>query len=66
MAKKKKSSPLPTTAVCEDKAAMRRYQAEDDLRTLQKAEDIGRDKSRLSAAGSLAKEQMEALKRVAK
>lgn len=36
---KKKSRPLPTTAICEDKAAMKRYQAEDDLRTLQRAEE---------------------------
>lgn len=66
MAKKKKSYPLPTTAICEDKAAMKRYQAEDDLRTLQRAEEIGRDKSRLSSASSLAKEQMSALQKIAK
>jgi len=66
MAKKKKSSPLPTTAICEDKAAMRRYQAEDDLRTLQRSKEINEDKSRMSAAASLAKEQMQALAKVAK
>lgn len=63
---KKKSKPLPTTAICEDKAAMRRYQAEDDLRVLQKSKEISSDKSRMNAAASLAKEQMSSLAKVAK
>ena len=66
MAKKKKSNPLPTTAICEDKAAMRRYQAEDDLRTIQRAKEIAGDKTRMNAASSLAKEQIAALSKVAK
>ncbi len=66
MAKKKKVSALPTTALCEDKVAMKRYQAEDDLRTLQRAKEIGDDKSRINAAGALAKEQMQSLQKIAK
>lgn len=43
-----------------------KWRAEDDLRVLQKACEINKDKSRLKAASMIAKEQMEALKRVIK
>lgn len=48
-------------AISEDK----KWQAEDDLRTLQRAQEIQKSRSRLSAAKRIAKEQVDALKKVA-
>lgn len=71
---KKKSSSLPVASnacspykpTAEDKARERRYRAEDDIRTMQRADEIKKDKERVSAMKQLAKEQMEALKKVSK
>lgn len=40
------------------------FQAESDLRTLQEADEIRRNKARLNRAKKKAKEMMEALKKV--
>lgn len=39
-------------------AERRRWQAEEDLRTLMRAKEIEKDKGRLAAARKLAKEQL--------
>lgn len=41
-----------------------KYQAEDDLRTLVRAAQVGKDKKRLAAAMKMAREQIKALKQV--
>lgn len=41
------------------KAEQMRWQDEDDLRTLMRAKEIEKDKSRLTAARKLAKEQLQ-------
>lgn len=45
-------------------AEMRRFQAEDDLRTLRRAEEIKSDKTRVSAAGRIAKSEIKALGKI--
>ena len=45
-------------------AQEKKWQAEDDLRTLQRAAEIRKDKGRLAAARKCAKEQMAALQKV--
>lgn len=72
MAKKakqtKSSLPVASTAevsykpTAEDKARERRYRAEEDLRTMQRADEIKKDKDRKSAMQELAKEQLKAAK----
>ena len=49
-----------------DSAEMRRYRAEEDVRTLQRAGEIKADKSRLSTAKALAMKQANDLKKVCK
>lgn len=71
MGKKKSRMPVESVAApskisTEDKARMRRYEAEDAIRTLQRADEIRRDKDLCKDMKALAKEQMEALKKVAK
>lgn len=46
------------------KSEQDKWRAEDDLRALQRAEEIRADKSRMKAAKSCAKEQMKNLKKV--
>lgn len=41
------------------------FQAEDDLRTLQRAEEVRSNKTRLNRAKKVANKQMKALKKVA-
>lgn len=41
----------------------RRYKAEEDIRTMQRAAEIQKDKGRTKAMKEVAKEQMEALKK---
>ena len=48
----------------EDKARDRKYRAEDDIRTMQRAEEIRRDKERMKAVKDIAKEQMNGLKKI--
>lgn len=43
----------------------RRWQAEDDLRTLRRAEEIRADKSRVAMAQKMATQELKALQRVA-
>lgn len=63
---KKKSKPMPVTSVCDDKGMMKKYQTEDDLRTIQRAEEIAKDKSRMKSVTALAKEQMASLQKISK
>lgn len=67
------SNKLPTAEVAQpykpskaDVDRDARYRAEDDLRMLQRAEEIRGDKGRMSMAKSVAKEQMEAAAKFAK
>ena len=55
-------SSVPTAS---DKARQRRYEIEDGLRTMQRAEEIRKDKSLVKDIKTLAKEQMNALSKVA-
>lgn len=67
-AKAKKAIPVKIvsdTAECSPKIN-EKWRAEDDLRALQRAAEIQSDKSRMSAAKAIAKEQMSALQKVAK
>lgn len=57
-----KAYPLKPTA--EDKARERRYMAEDDIRTIQRAGEIEKDKDRMKAMKEVAKEQIASLKKV--
>lgn len=50
----------------EDEARERKWKAEDALRTMQRAEEIKRDPDLCNDMKALAKEQMAALKKVAK
>lgn len=60
--------PLPVKIVNEPmetkahEAREDKWRAEDDLRTLQRAKEIEKDKARMSAAKNVAKEQMKILK----
>lgn len=45
-------------------AEMRRFQAEDDLRTLRRAEEIKSDKTRVVAAKRIAKSEIKALGKI--
>ena len=49
----------------ENKAREDKYRAEDDSRTLMRADEIRRDKSRVSRAQAHVREQMSAMGRVA-
>lgn len=53
------------THSAEDKKRMRRYRAEDALRTLTRAEEIRADKELMGDIRALAKEQMKTLKEFA-
>ena len=61
-AKKSRSSASPVSL--SSAAEMRRMQAEGDLHTLRRAEEVKSDKGRLSAARGMAKKEMAALKKV--
>jgi hypothetical protein len=52
------------TPSAEDKERERKYRAEDDIRTMQRAEEIRADKERMKAMKSIAKEQMNGLKKI--
>lgn len=56
--------PSRYTPSAEDKERERKYRAEDDIRTMQRAEEIKRDKERMKAMKSIAKEQMNGLKKI--
>lgn len=59
----KKSSTASTPRLS---AADKKYQAQDDLRTIQRASEIQADKGRMTAAQKEAQNQMAALSSVAK
>jgi len=48
----------------EDIAREKKYRAEDDIRTLQRAEEIKKDKERMTAAKQVAKSQIQDLKKI--
>lgn len=71
MAKKKSTGlstmvdrPMAYKPTAEDKARERRYQAEDDIRTMERAEEIKKDKARVTAMKEVAKEKIQTLKKV--
>lgn len=57
-------APQPYKQTQADIAREKKYQAEDDIRTLQRAEEIKKDKARMSAAKQVAKSQMQDLKKI--
>lgn len=61
MAVESLGSSVPTAS---DKARERRYEVEDGLRTMQKAEEIKKDKALVKDIKCLAKEQMKSLNKV--
>lgn len=71
MAKSKKTrmpveSCMPARVSRDDEARERKYRAEDALRTMQRADEIKRDKGLVKDMKALAREQMAALGKVAK
>lgn len=55
-----------SNTICGPSASeQRRWQAEDDLRTLRRAEEIRADKSRVAMAQKMATQEVKALQRVA-
>ena len=48
----------------EDKEREKKWRAEDDIRTMQRAEEIKRDKERMKNMKSYAKSQMNDLKKI--
>lgn len=70
MAKKSKRLPVESLGsavpTATDKARERRYQVSDALSTMQRAEEIRKDKSLMKDIKCLAKEQMQSLGKVAK
>lgn len=74
MAKKSNKLPIAKSNVAaveykrtkEDEARERRYRAEDGLRTLQRADEIKRDKQLCNDIKALAKEQVKAAQKFIK
>jgi len=71
--KTSKAKPVPVKIVSDtvscstnkiDKDRERKWQAEDDLRTMQRAKEIEADKSRVAAMKSLAQSQIADLKKI--
>lgn len=58
--------PSPVRATKEEAAERRRYRAEEDLRTVTRAEEIRRDRERMSDVRKLAQEQVKNLQCVTK
>jgi hypothetical protein len=65
-----KTKPVPVKIVSDTPANSynskeeQKWRAQDDIRTLQRAEEIKRDKDRMSAVKNCAKEQMQDLKKI--
>lgn len=57
-------APVKYTPTKEELAERKRHMAEDDIRTLQRAEEIKKDKERMKAAKQVAKSQMQELKKI--
>lgn len=66
MAKKKRKGKMTEAMGTPALEVDKRWQAEDDLRTLERANDVVSDSSRLTAAKSHAKKQRESLDRIAR
>lgn len=73
MAKKSKlpvasAKPVPVKIVSESPAVdidrEKKWRAEDDMRTMQQAEEIRKDKERMKAMKSMAKQKMNELKKI--
>lgn len=62
---KASSKTMPASPVKMSKDEQK-WRAEDDMRTLLRAEEIRADKARLSKASAIAKQQMAAVAKVAK
>lgn len=65
MKRSAKSKPVPTMAHKMD-SDEKKWRAEEDLRTLMRAEEIKRDRSRMSVVKAMAKKQAMAADKVAK
>lgn len=66
--KASKTKPVPVKIVSDAPSPSyvkedQKWRAEDDLKALQRAKEIEKDKSRMKAAKAVAKEQMNALKK---
>jgi hypothetical protein len=61
MATKKAPAPVPSKSMLADE---KRWQAEDDLRTMQRMAELKANPGRIRAAESLLKQQMTAIKSV--
>lgn len=57
--------PMPYRPSAEQKAQEKRYRAEDDLRTLRRAEEVRSDPGRVRMAQRVAREEVKVLSRVA-
>lgn len=57
-------APAKYVPSAEDKAMEKKWKAEEDIRTMQRAEEIKKDKSRMAEMKKVAKEQMNNLKKV--
>lgn len=68
--KASKSKPIPVKIVSDSPKSTayadedKKWRAEDDLRTLQRAKEVENDKARMQAAKAIAKEQMQNLKKI--
>lgn len=56
----------PPRQTREDKARSDRYRAEDDIRTLQRAQEVQQDPGRMRMAQRIAREQAAALAKITK
>ena len=64
-----KKKPIPVKIVSDGPIVAdenKKWRAEDDLRTLQRAKEIENDKARMQAVKSIAKEQKSALEKICK
>ena len=57
-------APVKYVPTAEDKAREKRWRAEEDIRTIQRAEEIKKDKSRVAEMKKVANEQIKDLKKV--
>lgn len=66
MKRSAKSKPVPVVISKKMDADEKKWRAEEDLRTLMRAEEIKRDRSRMSVVKAMAKKQAMAVDKVAK
>lgn len=66
----KSTKPIPVKIVSDvnsigpDAAERKKWRAQDDIRTMQQAEEIKKDKDRMKAMKQIAKEQVKDLKKI--